>query len=384
MYETEAGWTERVDWGNFLFISFYHLALFISLPLYLSFYTPSWGLIAATGVIYILGGIGITAGYHRYYAHKAFSPSAWFEPILLLMGTLSVQGDVLKWACAHRRHHNHVDGEQDPYSIEKGFWYAHILWILEDSETKKFRPEEVPDLVDNTLLQIQRRFYVPLMILVNAAVVGLVGWWTGDIAGAIVFVFLLRLCFTHHSTWFINSLAHTWGEQPFSREHSAVNNFIISLLSFGEGYHNFHHTFPCDYRNGVRWYQIDITKYFIWLLEKAGLVEQKTKTSDFIIQKKLIVEDQRYLLKRIQHIGDGQRKKWKRQIEDKAQSLKGKLVAAWNLMKKRQELRELDEQSKALVKISDQLQELRTNIRSDFEEWWRFSNRIEKQTPATV
>ena len=108
-------------------------------------------------------------------------------------------------------------------------------------------------------------------------------WWT-------------RLMVSHHLTWFINSLAHYWGEQTYSKEHSAVDNFVIAILTVGEGYHNFHHTFPADYRNGVRWYHFDPTKWTIWILSKVGLAADLRRFDSFRIKRRLLTEDRRLLI----------------------------------------------------------------------------------------
>lgn len=370
------------DWGNLIFMVAYHLALFVSMPIYLYYWSPGWDLLAATGLVYIIGGIGITAGYHRFYSHRAFSPSKWFEPILLAMGTISVQGPVLEWASNHRMHHNHVDEEEDPYSINKGFWYAHILWILKKDPAKEFDPDVVPDLMENGLLTFQKKYYGPLMLAGNLLVIGTVGWALGNWIGALVFVGFLRLFLTHHSTYFINSLAHYWGDRPFSREHSAVNNFIISLLSFGEGYHNFHHTFPADYRNGVRWYQLDITKYFIYLLERLGIVKETRRTDDVAIKKKLVETDCDYLLNRLQRACEEKRDEWREIINEKAETLLSRLKALHELSRKEDDLKEGEEQKALVQQVNERMNQLRNRLRDDFQEWWELSNKIERITPA--
>ena len=119
--------------------------------------------------------------------------------------------------------------------------------------------------------------------------------------GALLFGFLLRLFLTHHSTWFINSLAHIWGSKPYSSEHSAVNNFILAHLTFGEGYHNYHHTFSGDYRNGVRWYQFDPPKYLIWLMSKIGLASDLQRVNRVAIDRTLVAADRKLML---QHLRD--------------------------------------------------------------------------------
>src|SRR5206468_2641426 len=142
-------------------------------------------------------------------------------------------------------------------------------------------PKVVPDLMKNRLVMFQDRFIGTWMILSNAIAFLLVGWLLNDFLGAFVISLWTRLFTLHHFTWFINSLAHTWGDKPFSQEQSAVDNYIISLLTFGEGYHNYHHTFANDYRNGIRWYHFDPTKWLIWSLHKLGLAFDLKRMNSF-------------------------------------------------------------------------------------------------------
>src|SRR5260221_6183191 len=124
-----------IDYGIFSFIIGYHVALLVGLPLYFIYCTPpSWGLWAAAGVLLYVTGISVTAGYHRLYSHSCYKTNKFVEAIFLFFATMATQGSALKWACDHRRHHAYVDTDRDPYSIKKGFWYAHVLWMFRKSE----------------------------------------------------------------------------------------------------------------------------------------------------------------------------------------------------------------------------------------------------------
>jgi stearoyl-CoA desaturase (delta-9 desaturase) len=288
-----------VDWSTLLFIATYHLLLLVGLPLYLVVQTPSWTLLGGTAILLIGSMLGITAGYHRLYAHRTYRVLKPVEWVLLFFGTLAVQGSVLRWAHDHRRHHSHLDTEEDPYETPKGFWHSHLLWMFKESPVLDAR--YLGDLQENRLLVFQHRNYEWLLATTNLAAVGAVGWIAGDFVGAFVIAFLLRLFVAHHSTWFINSLAHLWGSKPYSTEHSAVNNFILALLTYGEGYHNFHHTFASDYRNGIRWYQFDPPKYLIWMMNKLGLASDLKRTDLLMVKKRLVQTDSKLL---IEHLND--------------------------------------------------------------------------------
>ena len=132
----------------------------------------------------------------------------------------------------------------------------------------------VRDLERDPLVRYQHRFYLPLTLAMNIGLPLLLGWASGDVIGTFLLAGILRLVVSHHVTFFINSLAHMWGTQPYSEDNTARDNPLIAVLTYGEGYHNFHHTFPYDYRNGVKPWQFDPTKWCIWLLHKVNLVAE--------------------------------------------------------------------------------------------------------------
>lgn len=285
----------RIGLGAFL--AGYHVALLVGIPVFLlKVGAPSLGIVLTTLILFILTGLAITAGYHRYFSHRSFKTNPIVETILLFFGTLAIQGSALRWSFEHRIHHAYVDSDKDPYSIKRGFWYAHFLWLFDPpAEIDK---KLVRDLYQNKRVMFQYRHYGLLAILSNAIVILLAGYFFHSYLAAFLFVGLLRMGMLHHFTWFINSLAHTWGSQTFSREHTAADNYVISMVTFGEGYHNYHHTFCSDYRNGIKWYNFDPTKWLIWGLSKLGLATDLKRTKTYIMRKKQIQYDTQYLLKK--------------------------------------------------------------------------------------
>ena len=290
----------RPDRVALIFIGAYHVLLVALLPVYLISQRPSWGLIAGTLGLIVACLLAITAGYHRLYAHRTYSVKPLAEWIMVFFGTLATEGSVFRWAHDHRLHHRHVDTEGDPYGTHKGFWHSHLLWMLK--EGNPIDPKYISDLKDRRLLVIQDRYYGLLVTITNVMAVGALWLLTGDLFGAFVIGFVVRTFLVHHMTWFINSLAHMWGSKPYSTEHSAVNNFILAILTLGEGYHNYHHTFAGDYRNGARWYQFDPPKYLIWLLSKLGLAWDLKRTDPLMIKKRLVQADHKLLLSHLEQI----------------------------------------------------------------------------------
>lgn len=319
--------TKNFNWGPALYIIGYHLLLLISLPIYFYYYTPSWQLILTTVALVYFTGLGVTAGYHRLYSHTSYKINPVVESIVLFFATMGTQGSALRWSFDHRIHHAFVDTDKDPYSIRKGFWYAHFLWLLE--KPKPIENKIIADLVKKPLLNFQHRYYGPLMFSVNLLVTLFFGWCFNDYLGAFLFTWIVRMFCLHHLTWFINSLAHTWGDRPFCQSLSAVDNYLISMLTWGEGYHNYHHTFSYDYRNGIRWYHYDPTKWLIWTLSKLGLASRLKKNNSHFIEKRIILEHKQLLLDKINVSVSDSKKAWEEQVVavtdamlDKLQQLK--------------------------------------------------------------
>ncbi len=233
--------------------------------------------------------LAITAGYHRLWAHRAYDAHWTVRLVFLIFGTMALQNSVLAWASGHRRHHLHVDDyDRDPYSIARGFWFAHIGWMLRDYPSGALDFSNIPDLRRDPMLQFQHRFYVPLVLLTNIGLPLLAGWIVGDVWGTFILAGVLRLVWSHHATFFINSLAHMWGSRPYTDENTARDNAVLAVFTFGEGYHNFHHIFQHDYRNGVRWWQWDPTKWLIASLNAVGLTRKLRRTPTFQIQRALL------------------------------------------------------------------------------------------------
>jgi len=231
-------------------------------------------------------GIAITAGYHRLWAHRAYSAHWSVRTFLMLFGAMALQNSILVWGSQHRTHHRFVDDwDKDPYSAKRGFWFSHMGWILRDYPSGRNDFSNARDLERDPIVMFQHRFYIPLTIFMNVAVPLLAGWAVGDVWGVFLLAGILRLVINHHFTWFINSLAHMWGSQPYTDENTARDNPVLAFLTYGEGYHNFHHIFQNDYRNGVKWWQYDPTKWLIAGLSYVGLASNLKRVPDLWIQR---------------------------------------------------------------------------------------------------
>lgn len=281
---------KRFEWTVGLFLILNPIAAIIGL-IVLAF-TGDWGSpwIWFFGLLFAAAtNLSVTAGYHRLFAHRSYEVRAWVEWLFLLVGASAYQGSALKWSSDHRRHHAEVDTEKDPYSIEKGFWYAHMGWLFwKDSVDMPIR---APDLEKNPRVAFQNKHYLALSILVGFLFPMFVGWLMGSAFAGLIIAGSLRIALTQQSTFFVNSLCHTFGKQTYSKEVSARDSLFVAFLTHGEGYHSFHHTFQIDYRNGIRWYHWDPTKWTILMLKWTGMAKKlRTISATEILKARLAAE----------------------------------------------------------------------------------------------
>ncbi|KAK1227712.1 stearoyl-CoA 9-desaturase [Marasmius sp. AFHP31] len=244
-----------------------------------------WETLAWSVIYYFMTGLGITAGYHRLWAHRAYNAPLSTQYVLACLGAGSVQGSIKWWSRGHRAHHRYTDTDLDPYNAHKGFWYAHIGWMLVKPRRKP-GVADVSDLSRNPVVKWQHKHYITLLVTMAFLVPTLVahyGW--GDAKGGFIYAGILRLVFVHHSTFCVNSLAHWLGETPFDDKHTPRDHMITAFVTIGEGYHNFHHQFPMDFRNAIKWYQYDPTKWTIWALSQVGLATHLKKFPDNEVSK---------------------------------------------------------------------------------------------------
>jgi stearoyl-CoA desaturase (delta-9 desaturase) len=250
-----------------------------------------WGLtwldVAMTAALYVITGMGIGTGFHRYLTHGSFKANRPLRIALTVAGSLAIQGEPVQWVADHRRHHAFSDREGDPHSpwrygetvwgLTKGLVYAHMGWLFhrELSNRERFAPDLVADPDVN---RIGRLFpaMVAASVVAPALVGGLTTWsWQGALSG-FFWAGLVRIAVLHHVTWSINSICHVYGERPFeTRDGDKASNFWpLAIFSFGESWHNLHHADPTCARHGVDVGQIDMNARLIWIFEKMGWASQ--------------------------------------------------------------------------------------------------------------
>ena len=264
-----------------VFVAVPLLALLAAIPL-----AAIWGLIswqdAVIGLVfYVVSGMGISMGFHRYFTHSSFKANRGLKIALAIAGSLAIEGPVLTWVADHRRHHKYSDKEGDPHSpwrfgndwkaLTKGLGYAHIGWLFNPNRTSQAR--FCPDLLaDRDVSRISRLF--PLWVAVSLLLPALIGGlWTLSLVGALtafVWASLVRICLLHHVTWSINSVCHTFGNEDFEVRDKSRNVAWLAIPSFGESWHNLHHSDPTCARHGALKGQIDISARVIAWTERLG------------------------------------------------------------------------------------------------------------------
>ncbi|PAW81538.1 MAG: hypothetical protein B9S31_02400 [Spartobacteria bacterium Tous-C9RFEB] len=286
---------------NTLFLIGTFIVTFTAVPLYIWHHGLSGFQIGLFFYFTVSTAMSITLGYHRLFSHLTFQASPIVKLYTLLFGAAAFEGSALAWSADHRRHHKFVDHDDDPYDISRGLFHAHIGWLL-------FRrsPDTpltwVRDLQKDRLAWWQHNHYVKIAVLMSFGLPTLIGWLYGGpivALGSFLIAGFARVVFVHHMTFCINSLCHWIGDRPYSSHCSARDSVLMAILTFGEGYHNFHHEFQHDYRNGVKPWQIDVTKWTIWLLNKCGLVRNLRTVPEEKIIKAQIVEQELQLEARV-------------------------------------------------------------------------------------
>jgi stearoyl-CoA desaturase (Delta-9 desaturase) len=223
--------------------------------------------------------LGITIGFHRYLTHRGFRTSGPVKVILLVLGSMAVQGPPIDWVANHRKHHALADRQGDPHSPLEGFFHAHIgwLWSAQPADPQRYARDL---LADRTVVVVSQ--LAPLWTLMGLAIPFLIGGWEGLLWGGLVRIFL-----THHITWSVNSVTHVFGRRPFATNDRSTNQWLVGLLALGEGWHNNHHAFPRSALHGLRWWQIDVSGLVIRLMGLLRLVGRIQRVGEAEIKLRL-------------------------------------------------------------------------------------------------
>ena len=284
---------KQIDWVNTIFLTTTPVVAIVLGAIYFAQNGLQWSQIALAVIFYFATGLSVTGGYHRLFSHRAYKANNLVKFLYLIFGAATFQNSALKWSADHRIHHTHVDDEKDPYNINKGFWWAHIGWIF--FQEKEVEPKYPKDLLNDKLVMWQHRNYLWLAVAMGVILPTVIGYFLGSALGGLALAGFGRIVFVHHCTFFINSLCHIVGTRPYTDTNTARDSAIMAVFSYGEGYHNYHHYFPVDYRNGIKWYHFDPTKWMIKTLSFVGWTSDLKKVQEKLIsQAKLEMKMKKY------------------------------------------------------------------------------------------
>ncbi|XP_029328189.1 acyl-CoA desaturase 4 isoform X1 [Mus caroli] len=299
-YQNEEGPPPKLEyvWRNIIFMALLHVGALYGITLVPSCKVYTWLL----GVFYnVVAGLGITAGAHRLWSHRTYKARLPLRIFLIMANTMAFQNDVYEWARDHRAHHKFSETHADPHNSRRGFFFSHVGWLLvrkHPAVKEKGKNLDMSDLKAEKLVMFQRRYYKLAVMLIFIILPTLVPWylWGETFQHSLCVSNFLRYAVLLNFTWLVNSAAHLYGYRPYDRGIGARENPFVSMASLGEGFHNYHHTFPYDYSvSEYRWH-INFTTFFIDCMAALGLAYDRKKVSKAVV------------LARIKRTGDGSHK----------------------------------------------------------------------------
>ena len=355
----------QIIWLNTIFLTVTPVLAIVSTLYYGVEYGITWREVLAGLVIWTFTGLGITAGYHRLFAHKGYKAHKSVRFVLAVCGAAAIENSAIAWCSDHRHHHAETDTDGDPYNAKRGFWYSHIGWIFFKG-ARGDAYDNVPDLRADPILDWQHRNYLAIAIAANVFFVVAAGLLLGNMLGMVIIAGLLRLVVVQHMTFLINSVAHIFGTQPWSKATTSRDNWFLSLFTFGEGYHNYHHSFQADYRNGPRWYNWDPTKWLIWSLERVGLASHLRRSPvDLTLKARFETSREELKARALTRVGETA-EEWSLLLQEKREQLKDqKEQLLVSLREGKEALR--DRVVSAEAQVEHYLQELKA-LRVDLKE----------------
>jgi stearoyl-CoA desaturase (Delta-9 desaturase) len=236
-----------------------------------------WSDLALLAAMYTITAFGLTVGFHRMLTHRSFQAHPVVKVILLILGSMGVEGPPIEWAATHIKHHAQSDREGDPHSPVEGLFHAHMGWLFKDrfADPQQYCRHLLKDPI---VVFVNRTFllWLALSLLIPFAF----GGWTGFLWGSLVRIFI-----GHHVTFSVNSICHTFGKREFETNDRSRNQWLMGVLAFGDGWHNNHHAFPRSAFHGLHWWQLDLSGYLIWTLERLGLAYDVYRVSPALLAR---------------------------------------------------------------------------------------------------
>jgi stearoyl-CoA desaturase (delta-9 desaturase) len=279
----------RLVWRNIMAFVFLHSAALYGL--YLAITAAKSKTLFWAYLLHFLGAVGITAGAHRLWSHKAYKAKNSLKILLMIMDTLAFQNDILEWSRDHRVHHKYSETDADPHNARRGFFFAHIGWLLckkHPDVIEKGRNIDLSDLWADPVVRFQRRHYFKLVILLCFFLPAYIPYyyWGEEFWTAFYVCSMMRYCWTLNITWLVNSAAHLWGSTPYDETINPRESYFVSIVAGGEGWHNYHHTFPMDYKTAEIPYFFNVPTAFIDFFAKFGLAYDLKSVPQDVIEKR--------------------------------------------------------------------------------------------------
>ncbi len=287
-FERKFGFKSPIVWFNVYVAVVGHILAFGGALIYGP--QATWSTWIAYLVFYLFSGLGVTAGAHRYYCHRSYKARLPFQITLMLFNCISVQNDLLEWCRDHRVHHKYTETDADPHNANRGFFFAHMGWLMMKKNPQvliKGNNVDISDLRRDPVVMFQRRHYLKLCFVFSVFLPILIPCvcWGESFAVAFFVLFLFRYVMTLHSTWFVNSAAHLWGEKRYDGSINPSDNRFVSFAAIGEGWHNYHHTFPYDYATSEWGPRINMTTMILDFMALLGLVYDRKQVSQDAITR---------------------------------------------------------------------------------------------------
>lgn len=368
----------NIDLVNALFLFLTPLAALILTVFWVRADGFHWGQVIMGVIFYLLTGMSITGGYHRLFAHKAYDAHPIIKFFYLIFGAAAFENSVLKWGSDHRVHHQKVDSENDPYNINEGFFHAHMGWVLL-KKNGVVNEKYARDFMNDKLVMWQHKYYFLIAVFMGIILPTILGGILFDsYLGGLAIGAFTRIVFTHHCTFFINSLCHCLGTTPYTDTNSAKDSWLMALLTFGEGYHNFHHYFQTDYRNGIRWFHFDPTKWLIKTLSLTGLASKLKSTP----QEKILSARMQMKAKFIKTKAGDSSEKFMLEVEKlKAQVLES--YQKWQELKIEYKRAKGEQAAIALQELKDKIRSKKAEFEATLEQWeYLVQNYVQIEAPA--
>jgi stearoyl-CoA desaturase (delta-9 desaturase) len=377
----KSAYWKSVNWTGALFLLLTPPAAVILTIYHLKTDGFMWPIWVLALLFYGLTVGSITGGYHRLFSHRTYKARTWLKWFWALFGAASFQNSIFIWARDHRLHHRFVDTDLDPYSIKKGFFYAHFGWMLTHNSPAIAIEPYGRDLEKDPVVAFQHKHYALLATLMGFGLPALLGYFLGSAVGGLAVAGFLRVVTVHHATFLINSWCHYFGRQTYTDKNTARDSFLMALATFGEGYHNFHHIFANDYRNGFRWYHWDPTKWMIQTFSLLGGAHSLNRTPRSEILRMQLEMDEKRLKSRLSH-------QWQGQFQTQLDNLKIQIqTAQLRFEKLREEYKQIatlyaETKIERMRELKFQAQLAKIEFRAALKQWRAYNSFLLTAVPA--